>query len=102
MSQAPPQRNEGTQLQRRVLSNVEVFAQSVGGIAPVLGAVAITPLLVSDAGSGAWLTVLLAMTVALAVGACLVTVAREHVSSGGVYNKHTAHLIAGADEAAST
>jgi amino acid transporter len=86
MSQASPSRSEGTQLQRRVLSNVEVFAQSIGGIAPVLGAVAITPLLVSYAGSGAWITVLLAMIVALAVGACLVTVAREHVSSGGIYS----------------
>lgn len=75
-----------TELQRRALSNVEIFAQSVGGIAPVLGAVSITPLLVSFAGGGAWITVLLAMVVALAVGGCLVTVARDHVSSGGMYN----------------
>jgi amino acid transporter len=86
MSDVDLQQAEAWESRPRVLSNIEVFAQSVGGIGPVLGAVSITPLLVSAAGNGAWLTVLLAMVIALAVGACVSTIARWHVSSGGVYS----------------
>ena len=73
-------------LQRGTLSNIAVFAQSVAGIAPTVGAVALVPLVFADAHKGAWLTVVIATIAVLAVGSCLTAVARYHVSSGAMYN----------------
>ena len=86
MTESAPLATVETGLKRRVLANVEVFGQSIAGIGPVLDIVAVSPLIVLFAGYGAWITVLITTIAVLSIGTCLVLVAREHVSSGGMYN----------------
>jgi len=72
-------------LHRRVLSDIQVLAQSVSGIGPSIGAAALVPLAYADAGGGAWLTVVIATVGILAVGICVSELAARHVSTGVLY-----------------
>lgn len=72
-------------LQRRTLSPLEIFGQSIGntGMATV---VVFTPAFVAaSAGNAAWLSVLIATVGVLATGYCVSLFARRYASSGSLY-----------------
>ena len=79
-------RSEGLGLHRGVLSSLQIFFQSVAGIGPTVGAVALIPLVFSVAGYSAWLTVVLATIGILGVGVCVSELAKRYVSPGALYN----------------
>jgi amino acid transporter len=68
------------------MSQVEVLAQSVAGIAPSAVMATGPALIVLYAGSGAWLSYLAAMVVVVLIGLCVAQFARRFASSGSLYS----------------
>ncbi|MCW2676545.1 MAG: Amino acid permease [Modestobacter sp.] len=68
------------------MSQVEVLAQSVAGIAPSAVMATGPALIVLYAGSGAWLSYLAASIVVLLIGLCVAQFARRFASSGSLYS----------------
>jgi amino acid transporter len=68
------------------MSQVEVMAQSVAGIAPSAVMATGPALIVLYAGSGAWLSYLAAMVVVVLIGLCVAQFARRFASSGSLYS----------------
>ncbi|SDX83255.1 Amino acid transporter [Modestobacter sp. DSM 44400] len=68
------------------MTQVEVLAQSVAGIAPSAVMATGPALIVLYAGSGAWLSYLAAMVVVVLIGLCVAQFARRFASSGSLYS----------------
>jgi amino acid transporter len=68
------------------MSQIEVLAQSVSGIAPSAVMATGPALIVLYAGSGAWISYLVAMVVVLLIGLCVAQFARRFASSGSLYS----------------
>jgi amino acid transporter len=68
------------------MSQVEVLAQSVAGIAPSAVMATGPALIVLYAGSGAWISYLAAMVVVVLIGLCVAQFARRFASSGSLYS----------------
>lgn len=68
------------------MSQVEVMAQSVAGIAPSAVMATGPALIVLYAGSGAWLSYLAAMVVVVLIGLCVAQFGRRLASSGSLYS----------------
>jgi amino acid transporter len=68
------------------MSQAEVLAQSVAGIAPSAVMATGPALIVLYAGSGAWLSYLAAMVVVVLIGLCVAQFARRFASSGSLYS----------------
>jgi amino acid transporter len=68
------------------MSQLEVMAQSVAGIAPSAVMATGPALIVLYAGSGAWLSYLAAMVVVVLIGLCVAQFARRFASSGSLYS----------------
>ena len=74
-----------TQLQVRALGLPGAVMQNVTHIAPAIAAFFFTPLIVSFAGGHAPLAYLIGFVVVLALGMCLVQLAKRFPSAGGYY-----------------
>lgn len=72
-------------LRRGVLGHLSILGQSVGAVAPSIGAAAFIPLAVPTAGDGAWLSVLIATAGILAVGIAISYLATHYRSPGALY-----------------
>lgn len=68
------------------MSQVEVMAQSVAGIAPSAVMATGPALVVLYAGTGAWVSYLAAMVVVLLIGLCVAQFGRRLASSGSLYS----------------
>ena len=81
--------HDATQLNRSVpsgiLSNSMVVAQSVGMLAPTVGAASLVPIAYQTAGGAAWLTVLIATGAVFAIGFVISVLSRRYVSAGAMY-----------------
>lgn len=73
-------------LAHQSISQVEVLAQSVAGIAPSAVMATGPALIVLYAGSGAWLSYVVAMIVVVLIGLCVAQFARRFASSGSLYS----------------
>jgi amino acid transporter len=73
-------------LHRGTLDDVRVFGQSVAGVGPCLGAVALIPLAYASAGSGGWLTVVIGTLGVLAVAGSVTIMARRQATAGALYH----------------
>jgi amino acid transporter len=83
------------ELARSSMSPLEVLAQSVSGIAPS-AVVATGPLLLAAyAGSGTWVSYVIASAIVLIVGYCIVQFATRTSASGSLYT-YTAQGLGGA------
>ena len=76
----------GTGLHRGTLDNGRVFGQSVAGVGPSLGAVALIPVAYASAGAGGWLTVVIGTLGVLAVAASVTIMARRNATAGALYH----------------
>ena len=74
-----------TGLRRRVLSALEVFAQSIANIAPSAVIAFVPAAIFASAGKGTWLTWVLGTVVVFVVAYCLAQFARRHASAGSLY-----------------
>jgi amino acid transporter len=68
------------------MSQAEVMAQSVAGIAPSAVMATGPALIVLYAGNGAWLSYLAAMVVVVLIGLCVAQFGRRFASSGSLYS----------------
>jgi amino acid transporter len=76
----------GAGLHRGTLDNGRVFGQSVAGVGPSLGAVALIPVAYASAGAGGWLTVVIGTLGVLAVAASVTIMARRNATAGALYH----------------
>jgi amino acid transporter len=67
------------------MSQLEVMAQSVAGIAPSAVMATGPALIVVSAGKGAWLSYLAAMVLVVLIGLCVAQFGRRFASSGSLY-----------------
>ena len=87
MSHSVPARTASDEgLAHGSMSQAEVMAQSVAGIAPSAVMATGPALIVLYAGSGAWLSYLAAMVVVLLIGLCVAQFGRRLASSGSLYS----------------
>jgi amino acid transporter len=77
--------NAERHLKRGVLGHLSILGQSVGAVAPSIGAAAFIPLAIPTAGNGAWLAVLIATVGILAVGIAISYLATHYRSPGALY-----------------
>jgi amino acid transporter len=82
----------GFGLHSGVLGHFDSLAQSVATMAPTASAVMTVPLVFSSAGSGTWVSYLLATLCTVLVGLCIARFARDSASPGSLYSYATASL----------
>ena len=81
-----PATHSDTGLAHDSMSQLEVMAQSVAGIAPSAVMATGPALIVVYAGGGAWLSYLAATVVVVLVGLCVAQFGRRFASSGSLYS----------------
>jgi amino acid transporter len=75
-----------------VLGHFDSVAQSVSTMAPTASAAMTVPLVFASAGSGTWVSYLLATLCTLFVGLCIARFARDSASPGSLYSYATSSL----------
>jgi amino acid transporter len=85
VSEEKPTGHSAPDLKHGVLGHFSVLGQSIGAVAPSIGAAAFIPLAVPTAGNGAWLAVLIATVGILAVGIAISYLATHYRSPGALY-----------------
>lgn len=90
-SEDPPEAPVDTDISHAGLANksmggVEVFAQSLAGIAPSAVMATGPALIVLSAGNGTWLSYSLAMATVLLIGLCIVQFGNRIASTGSLYS----------------
>ena len=72
-------------LVKHTLHEVQALGESIGMVGPSVGAAALVPLAVAEAGGAAWLSVLVAVIGLAFVAAVIAELASRHVSMGALY-----------------
>ena len=79
-------------LARKSMGQIEVFAQSLAGIAPSAVMATGPALIVVSAGNGTWLSYALAMITVVLIGLCIVQFGNRIASTGSLYS-YVAHSL---------